>query len=61
MFKTESRCTLPSLMDHYEIARIMTERGHEMTRSAVWQTEQRALRKIRKELAGTDFDPQVVE
>ena len=44
-------------LTHEEIAAIMTERGHRMNRSAVWQTEQRALAKLRRELEGTEYEP----
>ena len=37
---------------HREIAQIMTARGYPMTPQAVYETEQRALRKLRDALAG---------
>lgn len=37
---------LNAIRTHAEVAQIMTERGHALTRAAVWRIEQQALDKL---------------
>ena len=50
MLSLDAKCEC-AWMTQADVARVMTERGHPMTRVNVVQTERRALKKLKKLLA----------